>query len=55
LVTDTVTGLAVNAEQIGKDLAHLLRSKGAQTILDEIFALVQRDGLKKVLDEQTQG
>jgi hydroxymethylbilane synthase len=54
LVTDTVTGLAINAEQIGKDLANLLRAQGAQTILDEIFALVQRDGLKKVLDEQTQ-
>jgi hydroxymethylbilane synthase len=53
LVTDTITGLAVNAEQIGKDLAHSLREQGAQTILDEIFALVQRDGLKKVLDEQT--
>ena len=53
LVTDTITGLATNAEQIGTDLAHLLRSKGAQTILDEIFELVQRDGLKKVLDEQT--
>jgi len=53
LVTDTITGLAINAEQIGKDLAHLLRSQGAQTILDEIFELVRRDGLKKVLDEQT--
>jgi hydroxymethylbilane synthase len=55
LVTDKITGLATNAEQIGKDLAHLLRSKGAQTILDEIFELVRRDGLKKVLDEQTNG
>jgi hydroxymethylbilane synthase len=55
LVTDTITGLAINAEQIGKDLAHLLRSQGAQTILDEIFELVRRDGLKKVLDEQTNG
>jgi hydroxymethylbilane synthase len=53
LVTDKITGLATNAEQIGKDLAHLLRSQGAQTILDEIFELVRRDGLKKVLDEQT--
>jgi hydroxymethylbilane synthase len=55
LVTDTITGLATNAEQIGNDLAHLLRSQGAQTILDEIFELVRRDGLKKVLDEQTNG
>jgi hydroxymethylbilane synthase len=55
LVTDKITGLATNAEQIGKDLAHLLRSQGAQTILDEIFELVRRDGLKKVLDEQTNG
>ncbi len=55
LVTDTITGLAVDAEQIGKDLAHRLKEQGAQTILDEIFTLVQRDGLKKVLDEQTRG
>jgi hydroxymethylbilane synthase len=55
LVTDKITGLAANAEQIGKDLAHLLRAQGAQTILDEIFELVRRDGLKKVLDEQTNG
>ncbi len=53
LVTDTITGLATDAEQIGKDLAHRLKAQGAQAILDEIFALVQRDGLKKVLDEQT--
>jgi hydroxymethylbilane synthase len=53
LVTDTITGLAVDAEQIGKDLAHRLKAQGAQTILNEIFELVQRDGLKKVLDEQT--
>jgi hydroxymethylbilane synthase len=53
LVTDTITGLAANAEQIGKDLAHRLKERGAQAILDEIFTLVQRDGLKKVLDEQT--
>jgi hydroxymethylbilane synthase len=53
LVTDTITGLATDAEQIGKDLAHRLKDQGAQAILDEIFALVQRDGLKKVLDEQT--
>jgi hydroxymethylbilane synthase len=54
LVTDTITGLATNAEQIGIDLAHRLKEQGAQAILDEIFALVQRDGLKKVLNEQTQ-
>lgn len=55
LVTNTIVGLAVNAEQIGKDLAHQLKAQGAQTILDEIFTLVQRDGLKKVLEEQTKG
>ena len=55
LVTDTITGLATNAEQIGIDLAHRLKAQGAQEILDEIFALVARDGLKKVLDEQTNG
>lgn len=53
LVTDTITGLATNAEQIGQDLAHRLKEQGAQAILNEIFTLVQRDGLKKVLNEQT--
>jgi hydroxymethylbilane synthase len=53
LVTDSITGLSTNAEQLGKDLANRLRAQGAQTILDEIFTLVERDGLKKVLDEQT--
>jgi hydroxymethylbilane synthase len=55
LVTDTITGLATDAEQIGIDLARRLCEQGAQTILDEIFALVERDGLKQVLSEQTGG
>ncbi|ARV60945.1 hydroxymethylbilane synthase [Nostocales cyanobacterium HT-58-2] len=39
---DTVTGAAVDAEQLGKDLAQRLRQQGAQEILDEIFAQIQR-------------
>ncbi len=42
LIKDSVTGAATNAEQIGIDLAHRLREQGAQTILDEIFAEIQR-------------
>jgi hydroxymethylbilane synthase len=54
LIKDQITGLAVDAEKLGIDLANTLKSQGAQAILDEIFALVQRDGLKQVLSEQTQ-
>ncbi|HLO48871.1 MAG TPA: hydroxymethylbilane synthase [Kamptonema sp.] len=42
LIKDTVTGSAVTAELLGIDLAHRLRQQGAQEILEEIFALVQR-------------
>ncbi|NMG08863.1 hydroxymethylbilane synthase [Brasilonema sp. UFV-L1] len=42
LVKDTVTGVAQNAEQLGQELAQLLRQQGAQEILDEIFAQIQR-------------
>ncbi|MUL38690.1 hydroxymethylbilane synthase [Gloeocapsopsis dulcis] len=41
-VKDTVTGNVSNAEQIGTELAQLLRQQGAQTILEEIFQTVQR-------------
>jgi hydroxymethylbilane synthase len=53
LIKDTVSGLSVNAEQLGIDLANALKSQGAQAILDEIFTLVERDGFKQVLKEQT--
>jgi hydroxymethylbilane synthase len=42
LVQDTVTGLAKNAEQLGTELANILREKGAQEILAEIFTTIQR-------------
>lgn len=42
LVKDTVTGDASNAEQLGNELAMRLRQQGAQEILDEIFAQIQR-------------
>lgn len=42
LIKDTVTGAAVTAELLGIDLAHRLRQQGAQEILEEIFALVNR-------------
>lgn len=41
-VKDTVTGLANNAEALGTELAELLRKQGAQEILSEIFAVIQR-------------
>lgn len=41
-VQDTVTGKAQDAEQLGEELAHLLRTQGAQEILDEIFTQIQR-------------
>ncbi|MBD2356944.1 hydroxymethylbilane synthase [Tolypothrix sp. FACHB-123] len=42
IVKDTVTGEAKNAEQLGTQLAHLLREQGAQEILDVIFTEIQR-------------
>ena len=42
VVKDTVTGAAQDAEQVGIELAQLLRQQGAQEILDEIFAQIQR-------------
>ncbi|MBW4685142.1 MAG: hydroxymethylbilane synthase [Komarekiella atlantica HA4396-MV6] len=42
MVKDTVTGEANNAEALGTELAHLLRQQGAEEILAEIFAVIQR-------------
>ncbi|MBE9199196.1 MULTISPECIES: hydroxymethylbilane synthase [unclassified Nodularia (in: cyanobacteria)] len=42
LVQDTVTGAAKDAEQLGAELAALLRKQGAQEILEEIFTEIQR-------------
>ncbi|MEH2392030.1 MAG: hydroxymethylbilane synthase [Nostoc sp.] len=42
LVKDTLTGIANNAEGLGIELAELLRQQGAQEILSEIFAVIQR-------------
>ncbi len=42
LVKDTVTGKANNAEALGIELAELLRQQGAQEVLSEIFAVIQR-------------
>jgi len=42
LIKDTVTGEATQAEALGIELAQLLRQQGAQEILDEIFAQIQR-------------
>jgi hydroxymethylbilane synthase len=44
LVKDSITGAAVEAEALGINLARQLREQGAQDILDEIFALIQRGG-----------
>jgi hydroxymethylbilane synthase len=42
LVKDTVKGNATEAEQIGNELAQRMRQQGAQEILQEIFAQIQR-------------
>lgn len=42
LVKDTLTGTADQAEQLGIDLANRLKQQGAQEILNEIFAQIQR-------------
>ncbi|RAQ38633.1 hydroxymethylbilane synthase [Arthrospira sp. O9.13F] len=42
LIKDTVTGQASDAEQLGIQLAHQLKQQGAEEILAEIFAEVQR-------------
>lgn len=42
LVKDTVSGAASDAENLGIELAKLLRQQGAQEILDAIFAEIQR-------------
>jgi hydroxymethylbilane synthase len=43
LVKDSITGAASEADRLGTELAKTLRSQGAQEILDEILATVQRD------------
>lgn len=42
LVKDTVSGSAADAEKLGTELAHRLRNQGAQKILDEILATIDR-------------
>jgi hydroxymethylbilane synthase len=42
MIKDTVSGAASDAEQIGIQLAHLLREQGASAILEEIFTEVGR-------------
>jgi hydroxymethylbilane synthase len=42
LVQDTVNGETTDAEKLGTELAQRLRDQGAQEILDEIFAQIQR-------------
>jgi hydroxymethylbilane synthase len=41
LIKDAVTGAATDAEQLGIDLANILKGLGAQEILEEIFATVR--------------
>jgi hydroxymethylbilane synthase len=54
LIKNQVTGATTDAEQLGKDLAVTLCGQGARTILDEIFEMVGRDGLRQVLQQQTE-
>jgi hydroxymethylbilane synthase len=53
LIKNQVTGASAQAEQIGLDLATALCHQGARSILDEIFEMVGRDGLRQVLQQQT--
>ncbi len=53
LIKNQITGAAEQAEQLGQQLATMLCGQGAREILDEIFALVGRDGLREVLAQQT--
>ena len=41
-VKDSISGNAADAEQIGTELAQRLREQGAQAILDEILATIER-------------
>jgi hydroxymethylbilane synthase len=43
VVKDSITGAASEADRLGIELAKTLRAQGAQEILDEILATVQRD------------
>jgi hydroxymethylbilane synthase len=54
LIKNQVTGATIAADQLGKDLATILCTQGARTILDEIFEMVGRDGLRQVLQQQTE-
>ena len=42
VVTGTVSGLVAEPENVGIELAQLLRKQGAKEILDTIFEAVQR-------------
>jgi hydroxymethylbilane synthase len=42
LVQDEITGPATDAERLGTELAKTLRAQGAQEILDEILATLNR-------------
>jgi hydroxymethylbilane synthase len=42
VVKDTVSGATTTAEQLGIELAHKLKEQGAQEILSEIFATINR-------------
>jgi hydroxymethylbilane synthase len=53
LIKNQVTGGIAAAEQLGQDLAVTLCAQGARAILDEIFEMVGRDGLRQVLQQQT--
>ncbi|HEY9815973.1 MAG TPA: hypothetical protein V6D20_09295, partial [Candidatus Obscuribacterales bacterium] len=44
LVKDTLSAPSAEAESLGVQLAQSLRNQGAQEILDEILAEIQRDG-----------
>jgi hydroxymethylbilane synthase len=55
LIKDRIEGAVDRAEELGQELAQRLCDQGARQILDDIFALVGRDGLRQVLEQQTSG
>jgi hydroxymethylbilane synthase len=42
LIKDTIVGVAKEAEELGAQLANILRQQGATEILEQIFTEVQR-------------
>jgi hydroxymethylbilane synthase len=51
LIKDSIEGATADAESLGKELANRLKEQGAQAILDEIFATINRENFREVFDK----